>query len=586
MITGKKFQRKYQLLHNCEERKKDPMMNLKNPITIKTNNGNRKRIIISGIIFVSLLIGLTVSTKKNQESINVSFLLLLNFIWFARCEICKYPHFFAFLNLFCKELQNCNGESKTQLRSSKNQPCALDLVPSSSPSASSRPTSNPTKSSSSTPSEIPSQKPSTKPSIEPTKSKFPSTTPSFTPSISSSSRPSSNPSVSFKPSSTFSPTIKGRYIPGFLQGKNHHGIYLSHGLKSRLIATTGIPVIYANDQLSRESFHENPDGAAVIVDPNNSGDYVYVSNSEVPNKKGGVGAIRFNKDGNVLDYRMVLKHTTDNCSGGVTPWNTWLSCEENKGTSGGGHIYEVDPFGNYPANKTLMGGEEGGNFETITVDNTNQSRPIFFISNDNKKGEVRRFVPDSEIVIAGNTSDILTNPGTMHYLVLDPKNLTFTWSENLRDGKTSAFQSFQNVEGIDYRHEHLYFVSKRQEEMFILDLVEMTYEVEPTGYGYFDGRPDQIIRYMNEPTKHELFFTEEGGRNGGVHARDKDGKYITILEGDGVSETAGLAFSPDNLRMYIAFYEEGQIFEITREDGLPFSAEPTPLRHHFVLDEL
>ena len=76
-------------------------------------------------------------------------------------------------------------------------------------------------------------------------------------------------------------------------------------------------------QISREKFHSDPDGAAVFVDPDNSGGWIYVSNSETEDEEGGVGAIYFDKEGRTIDYRMLSTGTTNNCSGGKTPWNTW-----------------------------------------------------------------------------------------------------------------------------------------------------------------------------------------------------------------------------------------------------------------------
>ena len=71
-----------------------------------------------------------------------------------------------------------------------------------------------------------------------------------------------------------------------------------------------------------------------------------------------------------------------------------------------------------------------------------------------------------------------------------------------------------------------------------------------------------------------VFFTEEGGKRAGVHARDSEnGRYLTIVESLGDwAETTGLAFSPDYRHMYFAFQEEGLLFDVSRDDGYAFDA--------------
>ena len=119
------------------------------------------------------------------------------------------------------------------------------------------------------------------------------------------------------------------YLPG--HGSVHqNGLLLSQGLRSRVIATSGTAVSFdiGVGQSSIERFHRRPDGGAVFSRRETPG-WVYVSNSETV-RGGGVGAIYFNDNGQVIGYKRILSGTNFNCGGGKTFWNTWLSCEENE----------------------------------------------------------------------------------------------------------------------------------------------------------------------------------------------------------------------------------------------------------------
>ena len=116
-----------------------------------------------------------------------------------------------------------------------------------------------------------------------------------------------------------------RYSPGILN-VHQEGIVLSQGLTARVIARVGQPVVYKDGSLSEALFHQSPDGGDSFVDQRagNFGGWVYVSNSKVDeNHTGGVGAITFSKDNEIIDYRMVLEGSTRNGGGGRTPWNSW-----------------------------------------------------------------------------------------------------------------------------------------------------------------------------------------------------------------------------------------------------------------------
>ena len=158
-----------------------------------------------------------------------------------------------------------------------------------------------------------------------------------------------------------------------------------------------------------------------------------------------------------------------------------------------------------------------------------------------------RFTPDSATVAAANASgdysNVLTTmgDGKIEWLVLNPSTKTFSWTSNRSVADSNAYDNYPNSEGIDIRNGLLYFVIKGEKRLFILDLDNFTYEVSSTRSGAFDGQPDQVARIIaSDPDSDMLYFCEEAGADNGVHARDSEGNFYTILTGDSVSsETTG-----------------------------------------------
>jgi hypothetical protein len=172
-----------------------------------------------------------------------------------------------------------------------------------------------------------------KSTTNPTVRMYPSLRPSIHPSIVPSEMPFQFPSMS--PSEIIQTqniqpamNITATYIPGKLTVVEY-GLNLSEGLTANLIAATNFPVRYFPGQFSDAKFLVQPDAAATFPDTrsSNKGGWIYTINSEfrpdrnVTNKKqGGVGAITFDRNGKVIDYRLLLNGTQANCGGGKTPW--------------------------------------------------------------------------------------------------------------------------------------------------------------------------------------------------------------------------------------------------------------------------
>jgi uncharacterized protein len=154
------------------------------------------------------------------------------------------------------------------------------------------------------------------------------------------------------------------YVPGTVSGygplvPDPNGLLaLPRGFSYKIVAQSGEPVgriaVYPSDPDGMGVFRGRGGGSILVSNHENIGDEPHPVPTRPgltydPGAIGGTSTIIVDRDGNRLDAYTSLAGTDNNCAGGITPWRTWLTCEEVELRAGGvlekdhGYVFEVDP---------------------------------------------------------------------------------------------------------------------------------------------------------------------------------------------------------------------------------------------------
>jgi secreted PhoX family phosphatase len=336
---------------------------------------------------------------------------------------------------------------------------------------------------------------------------------------------------------------------GPLGAPDANGIRLPEGFEARLVARAGEPVAG-----SSRPFHPDPDGAAVFAAPD--GGWVYVSNSE--GTPGSVGALRFGADGRATGYQRIAEKTSYNCSGGATPWSTWLSCEEVPF----GTVWECDPFGRRPA----VARPALGLFKHEAVAVDPQTRKLY-MTEDIPDGRLYRFTPRRwGDLRTGRLEVARVEGGQVSWLpIRDPLGKR---SETRFQQKQST--NFLRAEGIRRVGRTIYVGTTEDSKLHALDLDRQRITVVYDAFKVSDP-PLLAMDQMTSSPAGELFVAEDNGKpEQGVSVLDPPHRVTRFLTVSGPihkgSELSGVAFTPRGDRLYFASqraYGKGAVYEVS-----------------------
>lgn len=305
---------------------------------------------------------------------------------------------------------------------------------------------------------------------------------------------------------------------------------------------------------------------------------------------GGTTTIVYNpKTKSIETEYLSLAGTLVNCSGGVTPWNTWISCEETVDVKGQGlakdhgYNFEVIPSEKIKLNKAKPLKDMGRfRHEAIAVD---PKTSIAYQTEDRYEGLFYKFIPNVKkeydkggklqalIIKNMNTND--TRNWEKDNFVINQK-YEIDWidledTQNLKDdlrqrGAEMGAAIFARGEGMWYDDDMVYFTctkggSKKLGQIWKINTINNTLEM------IFESKNSDVMKMCDNMTIApwgDVIICEDGKGADRIVGLKPNGTTYMIAENIlNSSEFAGVTFSPDGTILFVNIYRPAMTIAIT-----------------------
>lgn len=305
---------------------------------------------------------------------------------------------------------------------------------------------------------------------------------------------------------------------------------------------------------------------------------------------GGATVIKTTPDGELLWETVGIAGTSTNCAGGVTPWGTWLTCEETE-DDGHGWVFEIDPY-DLSANQDPAPITTLGRFrhEALCID---PDELVIYLTEDAEgpNGTVYRWLPPSGFRgRSGELRQLGTDDGELAAMSCTDGDgalvddlaqadeigtvYTVEWVPvEDRAAENGALRSAEGItraaklEGAWWSDDGAYVVSSYADshrgQIWFYDPGEATLRLTTTFATEADGEtveaPDNIVA---APYGGLIVATDGDGDNhlAGV---TPDGAAYPIARSQMGSEFTGPTFSPDGTVLFAGIQKPGVLFAIT-----------------------